>query len=87
MLPRIKKYAMHGCRYVALGVAFLAVIGATCQERATEARARLADDRIAAEICSVWTPITDTTSPQVRSINKARYAFCEGDLPNPGENR
>lgn len=80
-MPQPENHVMHVWNYVRAGtlaLVVLAVAGSSCQENATKARARLADEAIATEICSVWTPITDTTSPQVRGINRARFAFCEG---------
>jgi hypothetical protein len=74
-----KAYELHVGRGIVAGTfAAALMILASCQHTATEARARLADEKIANQICEVWTPITDTTSPQVRGINRARYAFCEG---------
>lgn len=75
-----QKHGMFVGLGLGAGVVAITLMLSSCQTTATNARARLADEQIANQICEVWTPITDTTSPQVRGINRARYAFCEGAI-------
>lgn len=60
---------------VIAAVAMMLIVACTPQQVA-ETKARIADEAIVAEICDIWTPITDTKSPQVSQHNRARYAFC-----------
>lgn len=74
-------------RGIAVGAALVILTGLTsCAEIAMQERLKLTETQIVARICELYTPITDTTSKQVRAYNRARYVFCEGDLPTtPGE--
>lgn len=65
-------------KWTFIPVAALILMGATqCEQQAADVRAELADEELANMICEVWLPITDTTSPQVKAQNRARYGFCE----------
>ena len=44
----------------------------------TQAVASRIDVAIAQKVCTVWTPVTDTTSKQVRGNNRAHFAYCNG---------
>lgn len=73
-------------KWMVLPVAVMILMGATqCEQQAADTRAKLADEEIANMICEVWQPITDTTSPQVKAQNRARYGFCELGAEQIGE--
>lgn len=61
----------------ALALTLLVTLLIACTPQQVAAtKARIADEAIVAEICDIWTPITDAKSPQVSQHNRARYAFC-----------